>query len=128
MPAENPVAEVNRLLSITQEANKIFDAYARAVRAEILKARLARDLVSVAMLEAALKSARNDVDKMERQLGRALLSSELVDRIEGELTGKAKEANDLIQEMEAFGRTLERVRQGAEIAAAALRTVSGILA
>lgn len=121
------IEEAERLIKITQEAHRIFDEYAGAVSIEILRARLKRDQITVDMLEVAVKSARANVEKMERQLGKALLSTALVDQVEGALKSKAKEAEDLVADMKQFGATLDKVKQGADIVTAALRTVSGIV-
>jgi chromosome segregation ATPase len=128
MPSAQPIQEMQRMLAVTRKAYEIFDAYALVVRQEILAARFQRDQAKVAMLEAALKSARSDVDKLEKALGKALLSTALVDSLEAELSGKAKQAQDLLEEMERLGKTLDRIAKGAEIATQALQTVSRLIA
>jgi predicted transcriptional regulator len=128
MPTAQPIQEMERMLAVTRKAYAIFDAFALAVRQEILLARFQRDQAKVAMLEAALKSARSDLDKMEKALGRALLSTTLVDSLEAELGGKASQAEELLQEMERLGKTLDRIAKGAEIAAQALQTVTRLIA
>jgi len=128
MPNAQPTQEIERLLAITRKAYEIFDEYARVVRQEILLARLQRDQSKVVMLEAALKSARGDVDKMERQLGKKLLSTSVVDSLESALGQKGQEAQALLKEMEALGKTLDRIKQGADLAAQALQTVMTLVA
>jgi len=121
------IQDIQRLLAITRKANEIFDEYARVVRQEILLARLQKDPTRVVMLEAALKSARTDLDKMERALGKKLLSTAVVDSLETELLQKGKEARKLLEEMERLGKTLDRIKQVADLTSQALQAVTKLI-
>ncbi len=116
--------EAQRLIEITNQVNERFDAYSRMVRSEITLARLMQDEVKVSMLEGALKSARNNVIKMEKQLAKVLLSTAVVDDLVGELNGVSDEADKLLDEMENLGKTFDRIKMGADIIVKTVKVVA----
>ena len=116
--------EAQRLIEITNQVNERFDAYSRMVRSEITLARLMQDEVKVSMLEGALKSARNNVIKMEKQLAKVLLSTAVVDDLVGELSGVSDEADELLDEMENLGKTFDRIKMGADIIVKTVKVVA----
>ena len=116
--------EAQRLIEITNQVNERFDAYSRMVRSEITLARLMQDEVKVSMLEGALKSARNNVIKMEKQLAKVLLSTAVVDDLVGELRGVSDEADELLDEMENLGKTFDRIKMGADIIVKTVKVVA----
>ncbi len=116
--------EAQRLIEITNQVNERFDAYSRMVRSEITLARLMQDEVKVSMLEGALKSARNNVIKMEKQLAKVLLSTAVVDDLVGELNGVSDEADELLDEMENLGKTFDRIKMGADIIVKTVKVVA----
>lgn len=122
--AETNLDQAERLITIMNEVNERFDAYTRTVRSEITRAIFRGDRVEAAMLDGALKSARKDVTTMERNLARVLLSSEVVDQLVGELEGVAGEADQLLADLAAHGKTLDRIKLGADIIAKAVKTVA----
>ncbi len=116
--------EAQRLIEITNQVNERFDAYSRMVRSEITLARLMQDEVKVSMLEGALKSARNNVIKMEKQLAKVLLSTAVVDDLVGELNSVSDEADELLDEMENLGKTFDRIKMGADIIVKTVKVVA----
>jgi predicted transcriptional regulator len=94
------------------------------VRSEITLARFMRDEVRVSMLEGALKSARSNVIKMEKQLAKVLLSTAVVDDLVGELNGVSDEADELLDEMENLGKTFDRIKMGADIIVKTVKVVA----
>ena len=116
--------EAQRLIEITNQVNERFDAYSRMVRSEITLARFLQDEVKVSMREGALKSARNNVIKMENQLAKVLLSTAVVDDLVGELSGVSDEADELLDEMENLGKTFDRIKMGADIIVKTVKVVA----
>ena len=124
MMNDTNLIEAQRLIEITNQVNERFDAYSRMVRSEITLARLMQDEVKVSMLAGALKSARNNVIKMENQLAKVLLSTAVVDDLVGELSGVSDEADGLLDDMERLGKTLDRIKQGADIIVKTVKVVA----
>ena len=121
---DTDLIEAQRLIEITNQVNERFDAYSRMVRSEITLARLMQDEVKVSMLEGALKSARNNVIKMEKQLAKVLLSTAVVDDLVGELNSVSDEADELLDEMENLGKTFDRIKMGADIIVKTVKVVA----
>lgn len=122
--ADDTTKNAQRLVEVNREIQDKFAAYVRVVRDDILMSRFMGNEARAVMLEAGLKSARRDIEKMEQKLAKVLLSNAVVDALVGELQQVSAEADKLLKEMENLKKAFERMEQVANVISKALGIVT----
>lgn len=123
MSNKETLSKIKKLKEISRSISSKFDALYKETQDELLVAEFFGETQKALDIRAQRKRARKSVDKALDLLVSQTLSSETVNDLVKALKGQSREAAELLKQMQKLGRTLDRIKKAADLAASVLTTV-----